>query len=75
MGKEDVANTYAPRHYTTEKEINELELDRVQELADQSVGSGFLGFLLTVCKAHFYFTFLLTVDYRNRVHLPNCFSS
>lgn len=74
MGKEDVANTYAPRHYTTEKEINELVLDRVQELADQSVGSGFLGFLLSVCKASFYFTFLLIVDYRNTVHLPNCFS-
>lgn len=71
MGKEDAANTYASRHYTTEKKINELVLARVQKLVDQSVGSGFLGLPLTVCKASFYFTFLLIVDYRNRVHLPS----
>lgn len=48
MGKEDAANTYASRHYTTEKKINELVLDSIQKLADQSVGSGFLGLPLFV---------------------------
>ncbi|KAB0389540.1 hypothetical protein E2I00_001671, partial [Balaenoptera physalus] len=46
-------------HYTIEEEISDLVLDRIQKLADLSVGSGFLGFLLVGCKASFYFSFLL----------------
>ncbi|TKC33701.1 hypothetical protein EI555_003597, partial [Monodon monoceros] len=58
----DVANSCASRHYTIEKEISDLVLNRIQKLADLSVGSGFLGFLLFFLAVTEVFNFI-TLEY------------